>query len=218
MLRALVRASFVLGVLASVVHAGPIPAGFTVVAPSPDGKLGVLVPDADHVTRDEQHQNTVVELATGKVIATIDADTTFQSQSHADIRARWSADGSTLVWYVDGKWGAYVFVVLTFSHGAVHQFDVLHPGIAKALAAMRAARPKVFAEIKARSDSYGGYYNDGFVIDVRPANRNASLPLPVVIEIDGNPKDMDDLPKLAGTMTGVVGTDGKLTVSKLTVK
>ena len=83
---------------------------------------------------------------------------------------------------------------------------------------MRAARPAVFAETKARSDRAGSYYNDGFVVDVRPANGKASLPLPIVIEINGNPKDMDDVPHLAGTMTGVVGTDGKLTLSKLTVK
>ena len=206
-----------LAILGSAAAAAPLPEGFAVVAKSPDGKLGVLVPDADHVKPDAK-QNDVVEIATGKVIATIDASTTFQSQSHAEIRARWSADGSTLVWYVDGKWESYALVVLTFAHGAVHQLDVRRDGVPKALAAMRAARPKVFDEIKAHSDRLGSFYNDGFVVDIRPANTKASLPLAIVIEINGNPKDMDDLPKLAGTMTGVVGTDGKLTVSKLTVK
>jgi len=206
----------VLAVLASAASAAP-PDGFTVVAKSPDGKLGVLVPDADHV-KDGEQQNAVVELATGKVIATIDASTVFVSQSHAEIRARWSADRSTLVWYVDGKWESYAFVVLTFEQGTVHQLDVRRAVLPKALAAMRAARPKVFAEIKAHSDRLGPFYNDGFVVDIRPANAKASLPLPIVIEINGNPKHMDDLPKLAGEMTGVVGTDGKLTLSKLTVK
>jgi hypothetical protein len=211
------RSFLVLAILAPAASAAPLPDGFAVVAKSPDGKLGVLVPDVDHV-KDGEQQNAVVELATGKVLATIDASTTFQSQSHAEIRARWSADRSTLVWYVDGKWESYAFVVLTFDHGTVHQFDIRRVAVPKALAAMRAARPAVFAEIKGRSDRAGSFYNDGFVVDVRPANGNASLPLPIVIEINGNPKDMDDVPSLAGTMTGVVGTDGKLTLSKLAVK
>jgi hypothetical protein len=202
-------------VFVSIATAAPLPDGFEVVAKSPDGKLGVLVPDTDHL-QEGVRQNAVVELATGKVVATIAADTIFQHESHADIRARWS--GSTLVWYVDGKWGSYALVVLTFDHG-VHQFDVREAAVAKALAAMRAARPKVYADVKALGGQMGSWYRDGFAIDVRPANPGKpGLPLAIVIEMTSNPKEMDDVPTLEGNMTGTVGVDGNLTVSKLTLK
>jgi WD40-like Beta Propeller Repeat len=89
-----------LGAFASVATARNLPDGFTVVPASisPDGKLGVIAPDLDHV-KEREHQNKLIEIATGKVLAVIDADTAFEHQNHTTLSPTWSDDGSLLVWY-----------------------------------------------------------------------------------------------------------------------
>src|SRR5262249_6318642 len=67
--------------------AGPkLPPGFEIVeqSQSPDGKLAVIAPDLDHVKAGTR-QNAIVEVASGKTIATIQADTTALHENHADM-------------------------------------------------------------------------------------------------------------------------------------
>lgn len=210
--------------ISSVAGAAPIAEGFTVWpgSISPDGKLGVLVPDEDHVDDAIPHQNALVEIATGRVLAVIDEDTVFAHQNHATIAPRWSADGSTLVWYVDGKWGSFAFVVISVHRGAVRwQVNVRERAVAAVLAAVRAANPKAAAAAKAHGERYGSWYRDGLTIEVRPAAEHRgkpTLPLGVVIELTSDPKQLDDFPeaaRLSGTMSAVLGRTGKLAFSAL---
>jgi hypothetical protein len=210
--------------LAAVLFAGgraaAWPAGFDVLpgSRSPDGTLAVLAPDAAHA-KDGARQNQLVEIGTGKLLATIAADTVFEHQNHVDAAPRWSADGALLVWYADGKWGSYVFVLLRLDHGrVVAQIDVRGRAVAGALAAVRAAHPKGYAAAKEAGRGEGRWFRDGFAVDVRPATDETTLPLPIAITLTSNPKALDDYPAAAwieGKMTGVVGVDGKVTLGRL---
>jgi hypothetical protein len=202
-----------------------LPDDFEVVSASlsPDGKLGVIAPDRDHV-KDRDHQNKLVEIATGKVLAVIDADTAFEHQNHTTLSPRWSDDGSLLVWYVEGKWGSYALVLLRLEHGAVTwQLNARDRAVQEALRAAKQANPTAYAAAKQEGKDEGAWFRDGFAIDVRPEELDATkiaLPLRLVIEMTSNPKDMDSYPSAArfsGKLTGVVGIDGKLTFSKLAV-
>jgi hypothetical protein len=217
-----VRVALVICWLAGAAAANPLPPGFTVVpgSISPDNKLGVIAPDVDHV-KEGAHQNQLVELATGKVLATIDADTAFPHQNHVDLAPRWSADGLWLAWYADGKWGSWVFVLVKVDGGAVRQqIDVRELGVKAALAAARKANPKAYDAAKAEGKGAGSWYRDGFAIDVRPDGDKLALPLKVSVTMTSNPKELDDYPaaaRFAGTMAGFVGADGKVGFGALTV-
>ncbi len=78
----LVLAPALLGAFAGPATARNLPEGFTVVPASisPDGKLGVIAPGLDHV-KEREHQNKLIEIATGKVLAVIDADTAFEHRA-----------------------------------------------------------------------------------------------------------------------------------------
>src|SRR5262245_29240529 len=144
------RSVLLVAIIATVAAAAPLPPGFAVLPQSisPDKKLGVIAPDVDHLV-DKQHQNKLIEIATGKVIATIDAETVFEHENHADITPAWSSDGSLLEWYIGGKWGSFELIVIRVEHGAVtQQIDVREAAVKTALANALKANPKAYAAAK----------------------------------------------------------------------
>ncbi|HEV7557023.1 MAG TPA: hypothetical protein VGO00_16265 [Kofleriaceae bacterium] len=210
------RSLVVVALCVGVAAATPLPPGFKIwpSSISPDRKLGVIVPDVDHL-KDNQRQNQLVDIATGKVIATLAADTVFEHQNNTDIKPSWSKDGTLLEWMAEGKWGSLVLVLVRVDHGAVKdQIDVREAAVTAVLAAANKANPKAYAAAKKEGAGEGSWFRDGFAIDVRQDHEGApSLPFKIVIELTSNPKELDDYPvaaRLKGTMTGTVGVDGKL--------
>lgn len=217
------RSLALVALVAGVAVAAPLPPGFTVLPQSisPDGKLGVIAPDVDHLV-DKEHQNKLVEIATNKVIATIDAETVFPHENHADITPAWSSDGSLLEWYIGGKWGSFELILIRVDHGAVtQQIDVREAAVKAALANAVKANPKAYAAAKKEGEGNGRWFRDGFAIDVRPADgAPVKLPLKFVVEMTSNPKELDDYPAAArfkASMTGVVGADGKISFGSFVV-
>jgi len=215
--------SLVVVVLCVGVAAATPPPGFKIwpSSISPDGKLGVIVPDVDHL-KDKERQNKLVEIATGKVIATLAAETVFDHQNNTDITPSWSKDGTLLEWKADGKWGSLMLVLVRVDHGAVKdQIDVREAAVTAALAAANKANPKAYAAAKKEGEGNGSWFRDGFAIDVRQDHEGApSLPFKLVIELTSNPKEIDDYPaaaRLKGTMTGTVGVDGKISFGAFVV-
>jgi hypothetical protein len=188
---------------------------------SPDGKLGVTVPDRDHV-QDGQHQNALVEIASGKQLVVIDADNAGDGMQ-LDFAPQWSRDGSVLVWLVDGKWGSWACAVVHVDRGAVAwQVDVRGKAVARALADARAAQPKLYAAVATHGKDSGAWFRDGFAVDVRPelpASGAVALPLKIAITMTSDPKDIDapDLPRYDAHGSATLGVDGKLTFGKLVV-
>jgi hypothetical protein len=206
--------------LASSAHADPrIPAGFEEVsaARSPDGRYGVILPDARHVV-DGVRQTRMIEVATGKLIATLDAETVFVGQSHANPAPQWTRDGKALVWHVEGKWGSRAVAVVRIDNGAVvWQVDVRERVVREVLRALERTAPRAYAIAKRQGQALGSWYRDGFAIDVRPVKPTA-FPLTFEIELTSDPKCHDDYPKagrIAYRTSARLDSTGKVVVDSL---
>src|ERR1051325_2750286 len=95
-------------------HSLNIPKGYSIpkIARSPDGRYGVLVPDRAEFDSYEE-QNKLVDLWTGRVLATIHAHSGAIRANHVDIeRGNWSRDRTFFLWRVAGKWCPTALVLI----------------------------------------------------------------------------------------------------------
>ena len=205
------KALAILVVVSATAAASPLPKGFAVVptSASPDGKLAVIAPDTRTPPTKHSHDNKLIEVATGKVIATLVSPTAPIHDSEVDFEPRWSADGSLLEWYVDGKWGSYALVLVRVEHGAViSQIDVRELAVHEVLAEVQRAHPAAAAAAKREGAQAGWWFRDGLAIDVKPAGisetndgrtipRPTKLPLAFDVTYTSNPKGLDSYPAAA---------------------
>lgn len=215
---------------------------------SPDGKHAVLGVDLDALpagTDPDAYPCQILEVATGKVLGAIAAPSFYRREGHATASYRWSKDGSLLLWFVQGKWGSLAVAVVKVAHGAiVEQIDVRAQAVRHTLAALKRARPKMYAIAKHEGEDDGSWFRDGFAIDVKPdraalneavyepwledpipppsreATAAVALPMTFVIEVTSNTKQRNDYPvagdlRARGTVT--VDATGKLEFSQLRV-
>jgi hypothetical protein len=166
---------------------------------SPDKRYGVLAPDSDHYD-ETKHQNKLVEVETGRTIALVDAETGQAGfVNHGGIEpARWSADGSLLLWEVAGKWSPRALVLLKIEDGKVKwQRDLLKAILTRT----RRFLPKGFGDFTG--------------IDVQVTGKEdapISLPLAMHVEFDTNPKPLVPPPNSHYTMEATINSEGKLIV------
>ncbi len=204
-------------VLASTAAAGKTPAVWP-ASVSPDGKLGVVVPDRDDV-KAGQKGNALIEVAGGKQVALLDGDTV-ADHAQLDIAPKWSHDGTVLLWLVDGKWGSWAASVVHVDRGKVDwQVDVRGKAVAQALADARAAQPKLYAAVAKYGKDAGAWFRDGFAIDVRPSGDRVAVPMTFAVTMTSDPKDVDqpDIPRYDAHLSATLAADGKLTFGKLVV-
>jgi hypothetical protein len=217
--------------IAATAAASP-PKGYGVVpgSTSPDGKLAVIAPEK---TRDSdpvqaQHDDKLVELATGKVLASLVSPTAALHESDVDFAPRWSADGTLLEWYVDGKWGSYALVLVRVAHGAVtEQIDVRELAVHEVLADVQRTHPSAAAAAKREGAHSGWWFRDGLAIDVKPVGVTVpedpdvgkiivprpALPLALDVTYTSNPKQLDSYPSAAeldGKLALAIDAQGKL--------
>jgi hypothetical protein len=211
--------------VAATAEAAP-PKGYSVVpkSTSPDGKLAVIAPDEPTDTDQRTHDDKLVEVATGKVIASLVSPTAALHDGHAELEPRWSADGSLLEWYVDGKWGSYALVLVRVAHGAAtSQIDVRELAVHEVLAEVARTHPSAAAVAKREGAQSGWWFRDGLAIDVKPAGTKVTddgldvprpaLPLALEVTYTSNPKQLDSYPaagKLDGTLALAIDAQGKL--------
>ena len=199
--------------------AGTFPEGFSVLAPSvsPDGRYGVLVPDEAHY-KPGSTQNQLVEIATGRVIAVIDAETGMERMNHGGAVAAWSKDGSVLHWMVGGKWFPRAKALIKMKEGAVlWQTNVLKTAQTEILAHARKAKPANYAAAMEKNKENGPAYPDGFTVDVVSSadGKKTTIPFPLKVTLTANPKGFEDFPKgaeLEAEMTATIDADGKFRV------
>lgn len=212
--------------VAATAEAAP-PKGYSVVpkSMSPGGKLAVIAPHDPSDTDQDTHDDKLVEVATGKVIAPLASRTVALHDGHADFEPRWSADGSLLEWYVDGKWGSYALVLVRVAHGAVtSQIDVRELAVHEVLAEVARTHPSAAAAAKREGAPDGWWFRDGLAIDVKPAGTNVTdagldvprpaLPLALEVTFTSNPKQLDSYPAAAevdGKLALAIDAQGKLT-------
>jgi hypothetical protein len=208
--------------LISISAAADWPAGFSVPKStlSPDGRLGVLVPDESHYC-DEQPQNKVVEVASGRVLVIIQAETGMEQMNHGGAAPQWSADGSLLLWKVEGKWAPRALVLLKIHEGKVAwQVNILKQAQRATLIRTRKAQPKAYAAARDFNKGNGSAYPEGFTIEVTTPvdhDKPVALPLAVHAELTPDPKGLEDFPKTAtlyAKLDAVVTADGKFLVEK----
>lgn len=193
---------------------------------SPNGQYGVSVPIFKNVPENaiEAQQNKVVDLKSNQVVAAINARPGLdQTLNYREVAPpRWSADSSTLLWKVEGKWCPTALVVLHIADGKQDwQLDLLKTGQAEILARTQTAAPgKYAAAVKANAGS-GSNFPDGFTVDVVPSEaggNRVSLPLSVHVTLTSNPKLIEGFPaNLNSTLDGSVTTDGKFVVKTFKV-
>jgi hypothetical protein len=190
---------------------------------SPDGRYGVLAPaDWDHFEDNGKPQNKLVEMQSGRVLASINAETGLMQMNHGGILpARWSANSSYLIWTVDGKWAFRALVLLKVENGEVKwQRDLLTQMQQEILARTRKAKPRKYAAAKKQNAGNGTAYPDGFTVSVTVAGEEGApltFPLFLHAQLQSNPKDIENFPKnaeLTSEMDATMRADGKLVVKE----
>jgi hypothetical protein len=209
-------------VLVATTASAGVPKGFAVVPKSlsPDGKLEVIAPDDATSTQPDQ----LVEVATGKVVATLSSTPAPLPQSQLEFYPTWSKDGAWLEWYVDGKWGSWALLLVHVEHGAVtQQIDARELAVKETLAEVQRMHASAAAAAKRQGNTSGSWFRDGLAIDVKPSGTKLgddgtsvpapALPLALDVTYTSNPKQLDDFPKpaqLDGTLALAIDAHGKL--------
>lgn len=168
--------------------AASLPEGFAIPSCtlSPDGRLGVLVPDGDRYQ--ENNGNRLVDTATGKEVALILAGTGMEHMNHGGIYPQWAEDGSGLLWLVGGKWVPRAMVYLLIADGKVKwQQDLLTLSQQEILKQVRKADPVAYAAAMEENKRPGTAYPDGFTIDVKVVGREDGLPLRFLVALTADP-------------------------------
>jgi len=189
---------------------------------SPDHKLGVVVPD--YLKFDESGKkmppNTLVDVASGKVLATLQGEVGNLHESNMDLAPSWSQDGSILIWGFHGKWTFLTVDVLKIEDGAVKwQTNLLERAQKEILARTKKADPKRYAKKK---EERGNTYTEGFAIELifspepepypwSPV-KFSKLPLKFVVTLTSDPKDADES-TVKSELEGQIDGNGKVTFS-----
>ena len=188
---------------------------------SPDGRYGVVVPtDWDHYQESGKPQNRLVEVKTGTVLATIQAETGLMQMNRGGVLpSRWSEKSEYLLWSVDGKWCPRALVLLKIENGHVTwQRDLLGLNQKEILGRTRKAAPAKYAAGKNQNRGNGSAYPDGFTISVSingDPDAPLQLPLNIHVQLESNPKAIEGYPANADVtseMQTTVDADGNLTI------
>jgi hypothetical protein len=215
--------------------AGDIPRGYLVPSKtySPDHHYGVTVPILGGDQPSGDIANSLIDLRTGRIIATISSSSTGWSRQNRGgvLPSRWSPDGSILLWEVEGRFSPSALTILSIEGGRVKwQRNLLELAQQAILVRTRKAVPKKYAAAKSWNDGSGAAFPDGFTVNVRAEGdkerggpeedvkgKPVSLPLKIHAELTSNPKRLDSCPKeaqLDSELDAVVDQQGRFTVSR----
>jgi WD40 repeat protein len=182
---------------------------------SPDGKMGVTVPTLDQFN-ESQHQNKLVEVATRRALAVIQARPGMQKMNHGGAYAKWTKDGSGLLWAVAGKWCHRSLAYLQIADGrVVWQTDLLRTSQQEILKRVKAAAPEPYTAAVQENRGNGTAYPDGFTIDVESEKGSEErLPLRFLVCLTSGPKGFSGMPveaAIVASMRGVLAENGSIT-------
>jgi hypothetical protein len=216
-----------------------LPSGY-VISPSsvsPNREYGVSAFDNTvNPIPDEIDENKIVDLHTGQIVGIIHGSSAMIHMNQEEILpARWSPDGSLLLWEVDGKWSPSTLTVLKIENGKVKwALDVLRTVQQAILVRTRQVAPQKYAVAKKENKGNGTAFPDGFTVNVRVegdkerggATENVqgkpiSLPFKVHAELTSNPKEMEDWPQeaqLDSELDGVITPERQLNVTRFRLR
>jgi hypothetical protein len=187
---------------------------------SPDHKYGVTVFDNTENDAPDDGKSQIIEVKTGKLLGAINAELACKNMNHDTIvPTRWTADDSTLLWLVDGKWGFSNEVLIHLKDEKIaSQIDVLDLLQKEILKRTKAATPKEYAKVQATSGDFGSWYKDGFAIDCVPDDRGNVTDKPLVfpllyhVFLTSNTKGLEDVVNVDSRMTALLHQDGTIEV------
>ncbi len=219
--------------------ADDIPKGYLVPSKtySPDHHYGVTVPILGGDQQSGDIANSLIDLRTGRIIATISSSFTGWSRQNRGgvLPSRWSPDGSLLLWEVEGRFSPDAVTILSIEDGSVKwQRNLLELAQHAILVRTRKAVPKKYATAKSRNKGNGAAFPDGFAVNVRAEGDKVrggpeenvkgepvSLPLKIHAELTSNPKVLESYPKeaqLDSELDAVVDQQGKFTVTSFRLR
>jgi hypothetical protein len=198
-----------------------VPKGYSIprITHSPDGRYGVLVPDLERYDWYAE-QNKVIDLRTGRAIATIHAHSGAVKANHVEIeKPNWSRDGSLLLWRVAGKWSPTALVLIKIKRSRVLlQVNILDTVQKAILARTKKASPRKYRAAVRRNRGNAAAYPEGFTVDVSVSvepGAPLTLPLNVGAYLTSNPKGIESYPKSAelnSELKGVITKNGRFRV------
>ena len=142
--------------------------------------------------------------------------------NHAQLNSRWSADGTTLAWVIEGKWFPAAYVLIRVADDRVDwQLNVLSSVQRDILARTKEAAPDKYQAAKAQNAGNGSAFPDGFTVNINSPCDRFQLPFQSHVTLDSNPKRLNDWPPAAdlqSSMEVVIDQSGQLDVSRFTVE
>jgi hypothetical protein len=205
-----------------------LPEGYIVVRSSisPDGRYGVSAYDgAVDSNSAEGGENQLVDIRSGRTCGPIGGGATIRMNRGGIQPARWSADMSSLLWEVEGRWSPLALTLIKLKDSKItSQFDVLGVAQKAILERTRQAAPAKYAAAKKFNKGSGSAFPDGFAVNVRAEGDKPrgepkedihgipiALPFKVHVELTSNPKALARIgqAQLDSELDGVVA--GKLT-------
>jgi len=232
----------VLVITSRFVDAGPalplLPKGYIIVPSSisPDGRFGVSAFDnlTNPIPDNELDNNKLIDLTTGSVICEIPSCAITRQNRGGILPARWSPDGSLLLWEVEGRWSPYALFLIRLKNNKVDwQLDLLKTVQRAILIRTHATEPLKYAAAKKWNKGSGSAFPDGFTVNVRVEGDKPrgggleavkgtpiSLPLKVHSELTSNPKDIEGIgtAQLDAELDGVVENTGRFMVTGFQVR
>lgn len=181
---------------------------------SSDGHYGVTVPKLEE-NEDAECKNSLIDLRTGRIVADIQTKFTGWSRmNHGEVLpARWSKDGSLLLWEVAGKWTPDALTLLKIENGqVVWQIDILKAAEKEILKATKSVKPEAYAAAKEENKGNGTAYPEGFTVDVKTEKKPLVPPLWISVILTSNPKGIAGKTTLDSYLLGTVDDKGGFVV------
>ena len=208
-----------------------LPKGYIIVPSSisPDGRFGISAFDnLSNPLPDHIDNNKLIDLITGSVICEI-PDCAITRQNRGGILpARWSSDGSFLLWEVEGRWSPDALYLIRLKNNKVNwRLDLLKTAQRAILNRTRSAEPLKYAAAKKRNKGDGSAFPDGYTVNVRVEGDKPrgggleavkgmpiSLPFKVRAELTSNPKDIEGFgdAQLDAELDGIMEKTGRFMV------
>jgi len=194
------------------------PQGYTIRenSISPAGRYGVTVPTLTEAD-EENAKNSLVDLRTGRVLAVLQTKFTGWSRHNRGgiLPARWSKDGSFLLWEVAGKWAPMAITLVKIEkEQVVWQLDVLQAAQGAILKVTQKAKPEAYAAAKKSNEGNGEAYPEGFTVDVKTEDKPLELPLWISVILTSNPKGIEGVDTLESYLLGTVDEKGQFVVKE----
>jgi hypothetical protein len=185
---------------------------------SSDKLYGVTVPPSENAANAWTKTNDLVEMKSKRVLGCINTDTAYASMNHSELLpAWWSADDTSLLWQVNGKWGIDEQMLVRLKGGEIEwELDIVKVLQRDILTRTETANPKGFLAAKKRNWDDGSAFPEKFSFDSEADNANKgplTFPVHFRIYLTANPKGADDVPEVDSSMEATLDQNGEIKIT-----